>query len=210
MDRWHCFLRYLENSRIMRRLFPDAHFLKHHDASFWFSSTDFIAKKIDPEVISWLHDQGSLTRRLMDFCPGQFSVRVLSQQWVKPKIDEAELLNIPLRQNVLLRQVQLLCGETVCVYARSIIPLKTMKGKHRRLRYLRDRPLGAYLFSIPSLRRDKQQLARIVRNDSAFRVATSGSDQSCDHIWGRRSLFTIDDKSLLVSEFFLPALFGKD
>ena len=143
----------------------------------------------------------------MNFCPGQFSVRVLSQRWVKPKVDEAKLLNIPFRQSVLLRQVQLLCNETVCVYARSIIPLDTMKGKHRRLRHLGNRPLGAYLFSNPKLRRDKQQLARIAKSDPLFEIATSGSEQKCEQIWGRRSLFTIDDKSLLVSEFFLPALF---
>ena len=146
---------------------------------------------------------------MIDRCPGQFSVRVLSQRWVKPKIDEAKLLNIPYRQTVLLRQVQLLCGETVCVYARSIIPLKTMRGRHRRLRHLGERPLGAYLFSIPGLRRERQQLARIDSNDSLFDIATSGSTKNCEHIWGRRSLFVIDDKPLLVSEFFLPALFRK-
>jgi chorismate--pyruvate lyase len=183
--------------------------LKHPGASSWFRSTDISARKLDPEVISWLGDQGSLTSRLMDFCPGQFSVRVLSQRWVKPKIDEAKLLDIPFRQTVLLRQVQLLCGETVCVYARSIIPLKTMTGKHRRLRYLGNRPLGAYLFANPDLRRDRQQLARIAKKDPLFKIATSDSDQSCEQIWGRRSLFIIDDKPLLVSEFFLPALFER-
>jgi len=85
-----------------------------------------------------------------------------------------------------------------------------MSGRHRRLRYLRERPLGAYLFSNPGLRRNKQQLARIARNDSLFEIATSGSAQKCEHIWGRRSLFIIDHKPLLVSEFFLPALFKKN
>ena len=143
----------------------------------------------------------------MNFCPGRFWVRVLSQRWAKPKVDEAKLLNIPFRQSVLLRQVQLLCNGTVCFYARSVIPLDTLSGKHRRLRHLGNRPLGAYLFSNPKLRRDKQQLARIAKSDPLFEIATSGSEQKCEQIWGRRSLFTIDDKSLLVSEFFLPALF---
>ncbi len=145
----------------------------------------------------------------MDICPDRFSVRVLDQQWVKPSIDEAKLLNIPFRQTAVLRQVQLLCGKTVCVYARSIIPLKTMRGKHRRLRHLGNRPLGAYLFSNPGLVRSGQQLARIAKNDPLFEIATSGSDHKCEQIWGRRSLFTIDGKPLLVSEFFLPALFEK-
>jgi chorismate--pyruvate lyase len=184
--------------------------LKHPGTSSWFNSTDISARKLDPEVVSWLADQGSLTSRLIEYCPGQFSVRVLSQLWVSAKADEAKLLDIPIRQRVLLRQVQLLCDETVCVYARSIIPLKTLKGKHRRLLYLGERPLGAYLFANPGLRRNSQQLASIAKKDPLFDIATSGDYRKIEQIWGRRSLFTIDHKPLLVSEFFLPALFGKN
>ncbi|MFA9420820.1 MAG: chorismate lyase [Gammaproteobacteria bacterium] len=184
--------------------------MKHPGTSSWFRPNDIFSKKLDPAVISWLADQGSLTKRLMEYCPGQFSVRVLSQQWVIPEIDEARILNIPYRQTALLRQVQLLCGDMVCVYARSIIPLKTLGGRHRRLRFLGDRPLGAYLFANPSLQRNQQQLASIAKKDTLFDIATAGSDQDCAQIWGRRSLFTIDEKPLLVSEYFLPALFEKN
>ena len=117
---------------------------------------------------------------------------------------------MPYRQIALLRQVQLLCGDVVCVYARSIIPLKTLKGRHRRLRFLGDRPLGAYLFANPGLQRNQQQLASIAKKDALFDIATVGSDQDCAQIWGRRSLFTIDEKQLLVSEYFLPVLFEKN
>ncbi len=145
----------------------------------------------------------------MEYCPGQFSLRVLSQQWVIPEIDEARILNIPYRQTALLRQVQLLCGDMVCVYARSIIPLKTLKGRHRRLLFLGDSPLGAYLFANPSLQRNQQQLASIAKKDALFDIAPAGSVQDCAQIWGRRSLFAIDQTPVLVSEYFLPALFQK-
>ncbi|RLA11790.1 MAG: chorismate lyase [Gammaproteobacteria bacterium] len=184
--------------------------MKHPGTSSWFRPKDIFSKKLDPAVVSWLVDQGSLTRRLMAYCPGQFSVRVLSQQWVTPEIDEARILSIPYRQTALLRQVQLLCGDMVCVYARSIIPLKTLKGRHRRLLFLGDRPLGAYLFANPNLQRNQQQLASIAKKDALFDIATAGNTQDCAQIWGRRSLFTIDEKPLLVSEYFLPALFEKN
>lgn len=160
-------------------------------------------------MISWLCDQGSLTRRLVSLCGDRFSVRVLSQQWVKPAIDEARLLKISSRQKVLLRQVQLLCEQEVLVYARSIIPLGTLKGPHRRLKYLGSKPLGGYLFANPTLRRRQQQLATITHNNPLFATALCDSAQDCPRIWGRRSLFTLGGKSLLVSEFFLPALFLK-
>ncbi len=183
--------------------------MKHPCASNWFSPTDLSARKLDPKVRSWLDDPGSLTKRLTDICPGQFSVRVLSQYWVRAKIEESRLLRIPSQQKVLLRQVQLLCGDRIFVYARSLIPLKTLKGKHQRLRYLGDRPLGRYLFANPRLRREQQHLASIAPKDPLFKTALSGSTQFGEQIWGRRSLFTIDRKPLLVSEFFLPALFDK-
>lgn len=156
--------------------------------------------------MSWLRDQGSLTRRLVNRCGPDFSVRLVGQQWIKPRIEEALLLNIPPRQKVLLRQVQLLCGAQVLVYARSIIPLQTLRGRHRHLKYLGDKPLGGYLFAHPDLIRDHQQIARILPKDPLFDIALSGSRHDCECIWGRRSLFRIGAKSLLVNEFFLPGV----
>ena len=142
----------------------------------------------------------------MNRCGNAFSVRVLSQRWSKPQIEEARLLAIAPQQKVLLRQVQLLCGQTVLVYARSIIPLDTLRGKHRRLKHLGNKPLGGYLFANPGLKREQQHLATILPRDPLFEIALIDSPRDCDCIWGRRSLFKIDSKSLLVSEFFLPSL----
>ena len=134
-------------------------------------------------------------------------MRVLGQHWSRAEVNEARLLKIPQRQRVLRRQVQLLCDKKIYVYAHSIIPLKTLTGKHRRLYHLGEKPLGGYLFANPSLKRSHQQLACITHKSPLFDIALSGSRKQCDHIWGRRSMFTIDQKSLLVSEFFLPDLF---
>ena len=183
--------------------------MKHPRASSWFRESAITARKLDPEVQSWLCDQDSLTKRLVDLCGDDFAVRVLSQQWIRPGVDEARLLQIPPRQIVLLRQVQLLGGTRVLVYARSLIPLATLDGPHRRLRHLGNRPLGAYLFAHPRLQREQLQLAAITRNNPLFATALSGQQADCDCIWGRRSKFTLDHKSLLVSEYFLPGLFER-
>ena len=181
--------------------------LKHPRSSNWFKPGHISCRRLNPEVLSWLLDQGSLTRRLISHCRGQFSVQVLNESWQKADINEAKLLGIPDRQRVRNREVLLRCDNQVMVYARSIIPLKTLKGKHSRLRYLGDRPLGAYLFANPGLKRMHQHLAKISRSDALFNIVLSASDKQCDHIWGRRSMFVIDQKPLLVSEFFLPVLF---
>ena len=180
--------------------------LKHPRASTWFRASSLASRSLEPEVATWIHDQGSLTKRLVDRCGDAFSVRVLSQQWVKPRFEESQLLDSPPQQKALLRQVQLLCDEQVLVYARSVIPLETLQGPHRRLKFLGDKPLGGYLFANPTLRREQQELATIQRRDPLFSIALSDAPPECERIWGRRSLFRIDGKALLVTEFFLPEL----
>ena len=181
--------------------------MKHPRTSSWFRESAIAARKLEPDVLSWLCDPDSLTKRLVDRCGDAFSVRVLEQRWARPGVDEARLLEIPPRQTVLLRQVQLLGGERVLVYARSLIPLATLTGPHRRLKSLGERPLGAYLFAQPGLKREQLQLALITRSNPLFEIALSAAHPACERIWGRRSKFTLDGKSLLVSEYFLPDLF---
>ena len=183
--------------------------LKHARASSWSQESTATTHKPEPGILSWLSDQGSLTQRLVDLCGEHFSVRVLNQQWIRPTTDEARLLKIPTRQIVLLRQVQLLCEQQVMVYARSVIPLRTLQGPSRRLKHLGNKPLGSYLFANPGLQRQQQQLVAVTRNNPLFATALSGNSQDCANIWSRRSLFSLGGKSLLVSEFFLPALFQK-
>ncbi len=202
LDNWH-------SAQIIRLPFCRATFLKHPRTSCWYQPSVITTGQIEEQAISWLNDQSSLTQRLRQHCPGKFSVRVLSQQWLNANVDEARLLGISQRQRVLVRQVQLLCDRVVLVYARSLIPLKTLSGKHRRLGRLGNKPLGEYLFANSTLRRTQQQIALITDNDPLFDIARGGNKLKCNEIWGRRSLFKIDQKPLLVSEFFLPALFVK-
>lgn len=173
----------------------------------WFLPAQVLKHHIDGKALSWLSDEGSLTQRLKNYCPGQFSVVVLGEEWVKPEPSEAQLLAIPQSQKVLLRQVHLKCAEQLCVYARSVIPLKTLKGKHRRLLFLGNKPLGEYLFASPSLQRSRVEWSKLSHKSDLFKTAVAESDQTHAAVWGRRSLFSIDKKPLLVSEFFLPVLF---
>ncbi len=128
---------------------------------------------------------------------------------MRPDKSEAKLLGVSPLQKVLLRQVHLMCEDQICVYARSIIPLKTLTGKHRRLKYLRTKPLGEYLFASPGLQRSIVEWSRLETGTLLHRIAMGESRHSIQPVWGRRSLFKIDQKPLLVSEFFLPKLFNR-
>ncbi|MDJ0834267.1 MAG: chorismate lyase [Gammaproteobacteria bacterium] len=182
--------------------------MKHPQSSRWLLPAQTLKHRISPGILSWLNDAGSLTRRLKHYCPQQFSVELLAEEWVRPDPSEAQLLGIPTSQRVLLRQVHLKCSDQLCVYARSVIPLQTLQGKHRRLRYLGTRPLGEYLFRSPTLLRKRIEWSCLTPSSGLYRIAMAGQAEAKDPVWGRRSLFQIDAKPLLVSEFFLPVLFA--
>lgn len=159
--------------------------------------------KVPAELRDWLLDSGSLTRRLQQASDGQFSVEVLSQSVQQPRFSERCALKLAPRQVALVREVLLFGRGVPWVYARSIIPMQTLTGRLRKLRHLNSRPLGALLFSDPTMSREPLEWACIPANKSAsLTPQLPAFDQP---IWGRRSVFKLSSKPLLVCEMFLPS-----
>ena len=158
--------------------------------------------------MDWLLDTESLTQRVRQACIGQFRVRVLSQGWGRPLRSEARALRLHHGERCLVREVQLLCAERPWVFARTIIPVTTLSGPQRRLARLGSRPLGAVLFADPSMRRGAVQIAAITARHGVFARATRELTRRPAQIWGRRSVFRLAGKPLLVSEIFLPGIGG--
>ena len=160
-----------------------------------------------PRVLQeWLLDTGSLTQRLLQSCQGKFRVDVVSLKWQRPMRNEARRLGLRLHQRALIREVRLLCNEQPWVFARTVIPFRTLKGALRYLVRLGTRPLGAVLFADPHMQREELELACINRNMSLFESAMPNGTANTSCIWGRRSVFYLENKPLLVSEIFLPGL----
>ena len=154
----------------------------------------------------WLVDDSSLTRRLQCACPGQFRVEVLSQRMERPMLSEARALQRPPREIALVRQVRLLCNETPWVFARTVIPLPSLRGGLHRLALLGSKPLGAVLFADPRMQRQPLEIARITPRHRLYRMAGPTTNGDKASLWGRRSVFRLRGNPLLVSEFFLPSL----
>ena len=166
----------------------------------WRNRAQSFASALSPDVADWLFDPSSLTARLIRHCHGQFSVNVLSQQYQSPKLGEKAVLGMRLRESALIREVHLLCDDHPVVYARTVIPVTTLVGPQRRLAHLGNKPLGAVLFADPTMQRDEVQIARLTQQQVKLQH-TENRD-----IWGRRSVFRLSGRPLLVSEFFLPDL----
>ena len=174
-------------------------------ATRWYPQRQYLRRTIPADLAGWLLDTASLTQRLLQLCAGQFSVRVLSQSWGRPHCDEARVLGMRPEGRALIRQVQLLCGSRPWVYARTVIPATSMSGRLQRLAHLGSRPLGAMLFADPGMRRGRVELARITPGQALYAAALRRPGRRPPAaIWGRRSVFRITHKPLLVSEIFLP------
>jgi len=160
-----------------------------------------IAKPRGP-LQQWLLDQSSLTDKLVKASKGDFRVRLLRQNWQRPSLSEARLLELPWHQWVRVREV-LLCGHgSSWVYARTLFPVETLKGKLGWLRMLKTRPLGAVLFNNYQTRRSNFEIARLDQRSQLPKQLFGETEW----LWGRRSVFEMNKKTMLVAEIFLPAL----
>jgi len=154
-----------------------------------------------PALKDWLLDRGSLTERLVEASGGEFRVEVLRQQWGVADSGEARLLGLPLRQRALIREVILHGNNQPWVYARSILPAKSLQHSLRHLKRLGNKPLGAVLFGDPDMQRSNIEIACLNTQELPLAIEQPA--------WGRRSVFFLHNQPLLVSEVFLPAFVSR-
>jgi chorismate--pyruvate lyase len=133
-------------------------------------------------------------------------VAVRSQGWGKVLPSERRVLAVPAGLLSLVREVELQCEREPWVFARTLIPATSLRGTARRLALLRDKPLGAVLFSDPHTRRLGVQVARLNARHRLYHAACAHLAQQPNEIWGRRTLFSFGGKPLLVNEIFLPTI----
>ncbi|MCE2594128.1 chorismate lyase [Motilimonas cestriensis] len=166
--------------------------------------------ELDSSLYSWLADAGSLTERLMANCQ-HFSVRVIGQD-VLPVSDverqalaDSKYFNPSADTQYMVREVLLCCDQQPWVFARTVIPASTLTGEERQLATLGEQPLGATLFNAASMTRQNLVVASFSANSLVSQVVHQRFDEEGAILWGRRSLFHLSNKPLLVHEIFLPA-----
>ena len=168
----------------------------------WYAPSRLRSQGITPPraLQPWLLDQGSLTAKLVARSQGDFRVQVLHQVVARPLLSEQRLLGMTAGRQALVREVVLFGRGQPWVFARSLVPLTSLTGRLRQLRWLRERPLGTFLFAQPGLRRGALQFS-CIHPEQPYLPAELVTDEP---LWGRRSVFSLEGKPLLVSEVFLP------
>lgn len=171
----------------------------------WKHKKQSFSADISAELASWLFDPESLTARLIAGCNGRFSVKLLSVKRCTPTPDEIQALKLRYRSHAIIRQVLLYCDDTPWVYARTVIPMTSLRGALQGLVKLGTKPLGAVLFADKTMQRSAIEVTMMSHQHPCYGWTGFKGKQA---IWGRRSVFRLNKKPLLVSEFFLPDLFN--
>lgn len=167
----------------------------------WYRRHQLFNRTIHPSLSAWLFDVSSLTARIIELCGKNFSVRVISQNWQMIDAEEAAAMSLRHVHSALVREVFLCCNDKPLVYARTVIPSTTLQGAQRLYANMGNRPLGAMLFADRTMRREAVQVAILSASDEANQYADTD-----EPVWGRRSVFRVAGKPLLVSEYFLPEI----
>jgi chorismate lyase len=155
-------------------------------------------------VQSWAYEAGSLTQRLRDYYGNTIAVNILFHQWRAPFLSERKQLHLPPHRYGLIREVMLHTNGKPLLLARTIIPEVTIKVAHRNLSHLGTRPLGEVIFSYPDLERITMDLALIA--PATWTEQARRNTNITQPIWGRRTVYAIQKRPMLVSEFFLPEI----
>ena len=157
----------------------------------------------DKTLYPFIFQTGSLTRYIQQQCRGSFHIEIKSETWQHPMTDEARLINTGEREPAFIRESWLKCDDKALVYARTVIPRRTLTGKYKKLTRLGTRPLGEILFADKSSYRSDMRYARVPVDCALYSQVLDTYDVNSS-LWARQSLFYVKNEPLLIIEVFLP------
>lgn len=154
---------------------------------------------------SWLIHGQSLTAKLQQAYP-DFYVAPLTVALRKPIRDEAALLSLSADKLVLVRDVLLCGGAEPVVFAHSVLPTQGLRGVWHGLGKLGNKPLGATLFANPKVKRTALSYKKLSANHVLYQHASKHLMVKPSYLWARRSVFSLNCASIMVTEVFLPSI----
>ena len=151
----------------------------------WMSETKSL-KVENNEILSWLNEPGSITSRIKSF--SDFKLKLLRDGPGEVDAADDDLIISNYRENN-IREVLLYSDEEPLIYAKSIIPLETIRLGLGVLGNLKENPLGDILFSNPEIKKKYMLFAKFESNKKIF--------------YGRKGIYTVKGFPFSVCEIFL-------
>ncbi len=149
--------------------------------------------RLTSAIESELLQHGSLTARVKALAGQSFQLQVREQCWRELEADSlrAQFGPVAHGHKFWSRKIAMGIEDSDWILAHTLLPAHGAEGPLAAVFSLNNKPLGEYLFQQPNLLRANFQLCR----------SASGH-------WGRRSLFFLHDKPIMVAEFFTAEFFA--
>lgn len=159
--------------------------------------------KENENVATWLREPGSLTARCQA-AAREFRVKVLGYAKGEALADEGFYLPRRCRHSW-VREVMLEAEGVPVIFAHTVLPAAPRGKLTRWLARLGNRSLGSLLFSYPGFRRGTIEFLRLGPRHPLYQRAAAVGEVG-DILWARRSLHSLGNQRVLVTEVFLPAV----
>ena len=159
--------------------------MKFNKLTSWMSDTKSLEVK-NKEILSWLNEPGSITSRIKS--SSNFRLKLLRDGPGQVDAAEDDLIITNYKENN-IREVVLFSDEEPFIYAKSILPLETIRLGLGALGNLKENPLGDILFSNPEIKKKYMLFAKFESNKRIF--------------YGRKGIYTVKDYPFSVCEIFL-------
>lgn len=151
--------------------------------------------------LALLTEQDSLTELMKSLMGAAPTLDCLSEGRAKVSSDERQLLDIPARQVAHVREITMGTPHNQWLFARTVIPKRTLAREANRLSRMRKVPLGKVLFGQLKAQRTQMRLDLVFAEEVNLQQFNIAPDFP---LWQRRSIFQLNTGKLLISEIFLP------
>ena len=160
--------------------------MKLKQISPWISFKKMSILLVNENIKSWLIEKGPITKRIKS--EESFKLNLIKDEISAVDDSEKKFLE-ETSDKIKVREVILLGNNIPRVYAKSLIPIRTIENGFSRLGELGTKPLGDILFEKEIFKKTNVVYAQFQDQDSIF--------------WGRKTKYIVKNMPLSVMEVFL-------
>ncbi len=160
--------------------------MKLKQNSSWMTYKEMINQVKNDSIKSWLSESGPITKRIS--ANENFELNLLREEIDEVDETEKKYLGNSIG-DIKVREVLLLGNKVPKVYAKSLIPVKTIRKGFSKLGSLGTKPLGDILFEKNIFNKIDVMYSSFVHEDSIF--------------WGRKTKYLVKNLPFSVMEIFL-------
>ena len=160
--------------------------MKLKQISPWISFEKMSILLVNENIKSWLIEKGPITKRIKS--EESFKLNLIKDEISAVDDSEKKFLEES-SDKIKVREVILMGNNIPRVYAKSLIPIRTIENGFSRLGELGTKPLGDILFEKEIFKKTDVVYAQFQDKDSIF--------------WGRKTKYIVKNMPLSVMEVFL-------